>query len=474
MIKEYHNVKSVEGPLLFVEGVSGIGYDEIVEVETENGTKKRGKILEISENLACIQIFESTMGLDTLGTKVRFFGETVKIALATEMIGRVFDGAGRPISGPKVVAEMKADINGMPLNPTARESPKDFIQTGISAIDGMNSLVRGQKLPIFSGAGLPHNQLAAQIARQATVQGAGEKDVDVDAKFCVVFCAMGITFEEADFFMRDFEESGAIENAVLFLNLCDSPAIERLITPRVALTTAEFLAYKHDYHVLVILTDMTNYCEALREVSASRNEVPGRRGYPGYMYTDLATLYERAGRVKGVKGTITQIPILTMPNDDITHPVADLTGYITEGQIVLNRKIYQGGITPPINVLPSLSRLMSHGIGEGKTREDHHDVSNQLYSAYAQGKEIREIVSVIGEESLSDTDYKYLEFAKEFEAKFLSQGFQVNRSIEETLDIAWKLFSIIPRGELKRIDGAFVEKRLSGSGNGNGSGGKVA
>lgn len=454
MIKEYHNVRSVEGPLLFVEGVSDVGYGEIVEVETSEGVRKRGKILEISENLACVQIFESTMGLDTIGTKVRFFGETFKIPLARDMVGRVFDGAGRPLTGPRVVAEVKEDVNGMSLNPAARESPRDFIQTGISAIDGMNSLVMGQKLPIFSGAGLPHNDIAAQIARQACVRGKGNEKV----RFCVVFCAMGITFEEADFFMRDFEESGAIENAVMFLNLCDSPAIERLITPRVALSAAEFLAYKHDYHVLVILTDMTNYCEALREVSASRNEVPGRRGYPGYMYTDLASIYERAGRVKGAKGTITQIPILTMPNDDITHPVADLTGYITEGQIVLNRRMHQAGISPPINVLPSLSRLMSNGIGEDKTREDHRNVSNQLYGAYAQGREVREIVSVIGEESLSEVDYKNLEFAQNFEKRFLCQEFYDNRTIEETLDIGWELFSGLPRTELKRLAPEFIEK----------------
>ena len=452
MIKEYHNVKSVEGPLLFVEGVSDVGYGEIVEVETSDGVRKRGKILEISENIACVQIFESTMGLDTLGTKVRFFGETFKIPLSRDMVGRMFDGAGRPISGPRVVADAKEDVNGMSLNPAARESPADFIQTGISAIDGMNSLVMGQKLPIFSGAGLPHNDIAAQIARQACVRG------NKDVRFCVVFCAMGITFEEADFFMRDFEESGAIENAVMFLNLCDSPAIERLITPRVALTCAEYLAYKHDYHVLVILTDMTNYCEALREVSASRNEVPGRRGYPGYMYTDLASIYERAGRVKGAKGTITQIPILTMPNDDITHPVADLTGYITEGQIVLNRRMHQAGISPPINVLPSLSRLMSNGIGPDKTREDHHNVSNQLYSAYAQGREVREIVSVIGEESLSEVDYKNLEFANKFEKTFLCQKFYDNRTIDKTLDIGWDLFSVLPRSELKRLSPEFIEK----------------
>ncbi|MFH1127560.1 MAG: V-type ATP synthase subunit B [archaeon] len=459
MIKEYCNVRSVEGPLLFVEGVSGVGYGEIVEVETSSGVLKRGKILEISENIACVQIFESTMGLDTKGTRVRFFGETFKVALSLDMVGRVFDGAGRPISGPKVVAEVKEDVNGRSLNPTARESPKDFIQTGVSAIDGMNSLVMGQKLPIFSGAGLPHNELAAQIARQAVVKGEGNEDV----KFCVVFCAMGITFEEADFFVRNFDESGAIENVVMFLNLSDSPAIERLITPRVALTTAEFLAYKHDYHVLVILTDMTNYCEALREVSASRNEVPGRRGSPGYMYTDLASIYERAGRVKGAKGTITQIPILTMPNDDITHPVADLTGYITEGQIVLNRKMHQAGITPPINVLPSLSRLMGNGIGAGKTREDHHSVSNQLYSAYSEGKDIREIVSVIGEESLSDVDYKYLTFAREFEEKFLCQKSSENRTIDDTLDIGWKLFSGLPKSELKRIPDEIVAKHLKES-----------
>ena len=454
MIREYHNVKSVEGPLLFVEGVSGAGYGEIVEVETEDGVIKRGKILEISENIACVQIFESTMGLDTKGTKVRFFGKTFRIPLSRDMVGRVFDGSGKPLFGPKVVASVKEDVNGMSLNPAARESPADFIQTGISAIDGMNSLVMGQKLPIFSGAGLPHNEIAAQIARQACVRGKGNDKVN----FCVVFCAMGITFEEADFFMRDFEDSGAIENAVMFLNLCDSPAIERLITPRVALTCAEYLAYKHDYHVLVILTDMTNYCEALREVSASRNEVPGRRGYPGYMYTDLASIYERAGRVKGAKGTITQIPILTMPNDDITHPVADLTGYITEGQIVLNRRMHLSGISPPINVLPSLSRLMSNGIGADKTREDHRNVSNQLYSAYAQGRDVREIVSVIGEESLSDVDYKNLEFADKFEKMFLCQKFYDNRRIEDTLDIGWKLFSILPRSELKRLPSEFIEK----------------
>jgi len=451
---EYTSVSSIAGPLLIVEGVKGVAYGEIVEVITPTGEKRTGQVLEAREDIAVVQVFEGTTGLSTDRTKVRFTGETAKIGVSLEMLGRIFNGAGKPIDGgPEIIPEKKMDINGYPLNPVSRRYPNDFIQTGISTIDGTNTLVRGQKLPIFSGSGLPHNQLAVQIARQAKVRGEGEQ-------FAVVFAAMGITSEEANFFMEEFKRTGALEKAVVFINLADDPAIERILTPRIALTTAEYLAYEKDMHVLVILTDMTNYCEALREIAAARNEVPGRRGYPGYMYTDLATIYERAGRVKGKKGTITQIPILTMPHDDITHPIPDLTGYITEGQIVLSRELHRKGIYPPIDILPSLSRLASKGQGPGKTREDHSKVINQVYAAYAEGRSLRDLVAVVGEEALTERDRAYLRFADEFEKRFVSQGKDEDRSIEETLDIAWELLTILPREELKRIPEELIEKYL--------------
>ncbi len=451
-IKEYTSVSEVAGPLMIVEGVEGVSYGEVVEIETPSGEKRRGQVLEAAENMAVVQVFEGTRGIDTSSTKVRFTGETVKLPVSIEMVGRIFDGTGRPIDkGPEIIAEDKYDIHGNPMNPTAREFPRDFIQTGISTIDCMNTLVRGQKLPIFSGSGLPHNELAAQIARQAKVLGKEEE-------FAVVFAAMGITYEEASFFMRDFEKTGALERVTAFLNLADDPAIERIITPRMALTTAEYLAFEHDMHVLVITTDLTNYCEALREIAAARSEVPGRRGYPGYMYTDLATIYERAGRVVGKKGSITQMPILTMPDDDITHPIPDLTGYITEGQFVLSRELHRKGIYPPVDVLPSLSRLMKGGIGEGRTREDHANVSDQLYSAYAEGRDLRDLVAVVGEEALTEKDKKYLEFADRFEREFVNQGKDEDRSIETTLDIGWDLLSILPERELKRIKEDYIKK----------------
>ncbi len=449
---EYSSVKSIAGPLLIVEGVEEAAYGEIVEVICPDGEKRMGQVLEAREGLAVVQVFEGTTGLSTKETKVRFTGKTAKIGVSMEMLGRIFNGRGKPIDGgPEIVPEKELDINGYPLNPVSRKVPSDFIQTGISTIDGMNTLVRGQKLPIFSGSGLPHNQLAAQIARQAKVRGEGEK-------FAVVFAAMGITSEEANFFMEEFRKTGALERAVVFINLADDPAIERILTPRIALTVAEYLAYEKDMHVLVILTDMTNYCEALREISAARNEVPGRRGYPGYMYTDLATIYERAGRVKGRVGTITQIPILTMPDDDITHPIPDLTGYITEGQIVLSRELHRKGIYPPVDVLPSLSRLAGNGQGPGKTREDHKKVVNQAYAAYAEGRSLRDLVAVVGEEALTDRDRAYLKFADEFEDKFVRQGKDEDRSIEETLDLLWELLAILPEEELKRIDRELIEK----------------
>ncbi|MBW9224031.1 ATP synthase subunit B [Methanothermococcus sp. SCGC AD-155-E23] len=451
---EYTSVSSIAGPLLIVEGVKGVAYGEIVEIITPSGEKRTGQVLEVREDIAVVQVFEGTTGLSTDRTRVRFTGETAKIGVSLEMLGRIFDGTGKPIDGgPEIIPEKKMDINGYPLNPVSRRTPDDFIQTGISAIDGPNTLVRGQKLPIFSGSGLPHNQLAVQIARQAKVRGEGER-------FAVVFAAMGITSEEANFFMEEFKKTGALEKAVVFINLADDPAIERILTPRIALTTAEYLAYEKDMHVLVILTDMTNYCEALREIAAARNEVPGRRGYPGYMYTDLATIYERAGRVKGKKGTITQIPILTMPHDDITHPIPDLTGYITEGQIVLSRELHRKGIYPPIDILPSLSRLASKGQGKGKTREDHPKVMSQIYAAYAEGRSLRDLVAVVGEEALTERDRAYLRFADEFERRFVSQGKDEDRSIEETLDLAWELLTILPREELKRIPEELIEKYL--------------
>ena len=451
-VKEYTSVTEVAGPLMVVEGVEGVGYGEVVDITLTSGEKRRGQVLESAEGRAVVQVFEGTRGIDTSGTRARFTGETVRIPVSTEMVGRIFDGTGRPMDkGPEIIAEDERDIHGNPINPMSRTYPREFIQTGISTIDLKNTLVRGQKLPIMSGAGLPHNELAAQIARQAKVLG---KEED----FAVIFAAMGITFEEASFFMKDFERTGALERVVAFINLADDPAIERIITPRMALTTAEYLAYEKGLQILVILTDLTNYCEALREIAAARNEVPGRRGYPGYMYTDLATIYERAGRVKGAKGSITQMPCLTMPDDDITHPIPDLTGYITEGQFVLSREIHRKGIYPCVDVLPSLSRLMMGGIGEGRTREDHSNVSDQLYSAYAEGRDLRDLVAVVGEEALTEKDRKTLEFADRFEKEFVTQSKDEDRSIERTLEIGWDLLSILPERELKRIKDEFIEK----------------
>jgi len=449
---EYSTVTEVSGPLMVVEGIEGASYGEVVKVRSPDGKMRLGQVLEAHLDRAVIQVFEGTKGIDTRSTSVRFTGETMKIPVSPDMLGRVFSGTGRPIDdGPSIIPEERVDINGEPINPTSREYPKEFIQTGISTIDGMNTLVRGQKLPIFSASGLPHNELAAQIARQAKVLGTSED-------FAVIFCAMGITSEEANFFIRSFEQSGALERAVLFLNLADDPAIERIIIPRMALTTAEYLSFEKGMHILVILTDMTNYCEALREIAAAREEVPGRRGYPGYMYTDLSQIYERAGRIEGRNGTITQIPILTMPDDDITHPIPDLTGYITEGQIVLSRDLHRKAVRPPVNPLPCLSRLMKQGIGKGRTREDHDQVSNQLYAAYAEGVNLRDLVAVVGEEALTDRDRAYLRFADSFEKEYISQGVEEDRSIEETLSLGWKLLSTIPKEELKRIDETYIVK----------------
>lgn len=453
-MKEYKTVTQIAGPLVFVENVSGVGYNELVEVTMPSGEKQKGQVLDISENVAVVQIFGSTSGLNTTSTSVKFLGETMRLGVTQDMLGRVFSGIGEPKDkSPKPVPEDRLDINGAAINPYSRQEPRDFIQTGVSTIDAMNTLVRGQKLPIFSASGLPHNQLAVQIARQAKVKGGAEKE-----DFAVIFAAVGITNEEAYFFMRDFEKTGALERAVLFLNLADDPSVERLITPRLALTTAEYLAFEKDMHVLVIITDMTNYCEALREISSARQEVPGRRGYPGYMYTDLSTIYERAGRVVGKKGTVTQFPILTMPADDITHPIPDLTGYITEGQIVLSRELHRKNIYPPVDPLPSLSRLMNLGIGKERTREDHRGVSDQLYAGYANGRDLRSLSAVVGEESLTDTDRKYLRFADEFEKKFITQGPYEDRSIEQTLDLGWDLLSALPEDELKRVKKEFIEK----------------
>lgn len=450
--REYETIKEIRGPLIIVEKASGVAFDELVEIEMPSGDKRSGRVLEVGMGYAVVQVFEGTTGISTRGTKVRFLGKTMEASVSETMLGRIFDGLGRPLDGgPPVLAEERRDINGSPINPASRAYPEDFIQTGISAIDGMNTLVRGQKLPIFSGGGLPHNMLAAQIARQATVRGEREE-------FAVVFAAMGIKYDEALFFRKFFEETGAIKRVAMFINLADEPAMVRLITPRMALTLAEYLAFERDMHVLVILTDMTSYCEALREISSAREEVPGRQGYPGYMYSDLASIYERAGRAIGKKGSITQMPILTMPADDITHPIPDLTGYITEGQIVLDRGLYNRGIYPPVNVLMSLSRLMKEGIGPGKTREDHGDVSNQLYASYSRGQELRSLAIIVGEESLSETDRKYLRFADAFERRFLSQGFYENRSIEETLDVGWEVLSIIPESELTNIKDVYIEK----------------
>lgn len=452
--REYRTVAKVSGPLMVVEGVSGVAYGEVVEIVTPTGETKRGQVLDAYEDRAVVQVYEGTTGVDTLQTRVRFTGETVKFGIGLELLGRIFNGRGMPIDGgPNPIFEGRWDVHGSPINPSAREYPSEFIQTGISAIDGMNTLVRGQKLPIFSGSGLPHNELAAQIARQSKVLGEEER-------FAVVFCGMGITHEEAAFFMKDFERTGALERATLFLNLANDPAIERILTPRLALTTAEYLAFVQGMHVLVILTDITNYAEALREVSAARGEVPSRRGYPGYLYTDFATIYERAGRIRGKKGSITQMPILTMPGDDITHPIPDLTGYITEGQLVMNRELHHKGIYPPIDVLPSLSRLMKDGIGAGHTREDHSDVSNQLYAAYAEGKDLRALVTVVGEEALIERDRRYLDFAERFEREFINQGRDEDRPIEVTLELGWELLRTLPEAELKRIDPKFITKYL--------------
>jgi V/A-type H+-transporting ATPase subunit B len=445
VLKEYHTIREVAGPLMMVEQVSEIKYGELVEIELQNGEKRRGRVLEVSGDKALVQLFEGSTGLNLRNSKVRFLGRTLELGVSLDMLGRVFDGLGNPRDGgPRILAEERRDINGVPINPYARDYPSEFIQTGISAIDGLNTLVRGQKLPIFSASGLPHAEIAAQIARQAQVLGKGEE-------FAVVFGAMGITFDEADFFTADFRRTGAIERAVMFVNLANDPAIERIATPRMALTAAEYLAFDKGMHVLVVLTDMTNYAEALREISAARKEVPGRRGYPGYLYTDLATIYERAGRIKGCSGSITQFPILTMPEDDKTHPIPDLTGYITEGQIILSRDLHRKGIYPPIDVLPSLSRLKDKGIGEGKTRKDHADTMNQLYASYARGKEAQELAVILGDAALTDDDRLYLSFAEAFEREYLSQARDENRSIEETLDIGWRLLRTLPRSELKRI-----------------------
>ncbi len=450
--KEYKTIERIAGPLVFVKKVKDVAYGEVVEVILSNGERRMGQVLDSSEDIVVVQIFEGTSGIDKENTKIKFTGEVIKLPVSLDMLGRIFNGRGEPIDGgPEIVPEKEMDIIGSAINPYSRAPPSEFIQTGISAIDGMNTLVRGQKLPIFSGSGLPHNEIALQIARQAKVVGK-------DEKFAVVFAAMGITHEEAQRFIDDFEETGALERAVVFLNLADDPAVERLITPRLALTTAEYLAFDKDMHVLVILTDMTNYCESLREIAAAREEVPGRRGYPGYMYTDLATIYERAGRIKGKKGSITQIPILTMPGDDITHPIPDLTGYITEGQIVLSRELHRKGLYPPIDVLPSLSRLMNAGIGKGKTREDHKQVSDQLYALYAEGRDLRGLVAIVGEEALSERDKLVLKFADRFEKEFVQQGRKEDRSIEETLKIAWNLLSMLPEEELTRISPEFRKK----------------
>jgi V/A-type H+-transporting ATPase subunit B len=451
LTKEYRTVTKIAGPLVFVEKTEPVGYGELVSVALSDGTSRRGQVLDTSKDAVVVQIFEGTSGMDK-ASGVRFLGETLKLPVSIDILGRILSGSGDPLDGgPKVVPDKRLDISGSAINPWARDSPKEFIQTGISTIDGMNTLVRGQKLPIFSGSGLPHNDIALQIARQAKVPTA-------TAEFAVIFAAMGITNEEAQYFMRDFERTGALKRAVVFLNLADDPAVERLITPRLALTAAEYLAYEHDMHVLVILTDLTNYCEALRQIGAAREEVPGRRGYPGYMYTDLATLYERAGKIKGRKGSITQIPILTMPGDDITHPIPDLTGYITEGQIVISRDLHRKGIYPPITVLPSLSRLMNAGIGKGMTREDHKGVSDQVYAAYAEGNDLRGLAAIVGKEALSERDRKFLAFADLFEDRFVRQGREEDRDIETTLGLCWELLGTLPEGVLTRLDKKYIQK----------------
>ena len=451
MPKEYRTIQEVAGPLMMVKGVEGVAYDELGEIELSNGEKRRCKVLEVDGSNVVVQLFENASGINLSDSKVRFLGRSMELGVSGDMLGRVFDGMGNPIDGgPDILPEERRDINGLPMNPAARVYPEEFIQTGVSAIDGLNTLVRGQKLPIFSCSGLPHSQLAAQIARQAKVRG-------TDEKFAVVFAAMGITFEESNFFIESFKETGAIDRTVLFINLANNPAVERIATPRMALTAAEYLAFEKGMHVLVILTDITNYADALREISAARKEVPGRRGYPGYMYTDLATLYERAGRQKGKEGSVTMIPILTMPEDDKTHPIPDLTGYITEGQVILSRELYRKGLQPPIDVLPSLSRLKDKGIGEGKTRADHSNTMNQLFAAYSRGKDAKELMTILGEAALTDIDLLYAKFADAFENEYVSQGYTNDRSIEETLEIGWKLLSILPRSELKRIDDKYLD-----------------
>ncbi|HHV52902.1 MAG TPA: V-type ATP synthase subunit B [Synergistaceae bacterium] len=452
--KEYRTINSLSGPLMMVEKVTDVRYDELVEIELSSGEKRRGRVLEVTSDMALVQVFEGTTGIDVKTTKATFLGKVLTLPVSRDILGRAFNGRGDPIDGGvPILPEKRLDVNGYPMNPYSRDYPSEFIQTGISTIDGMNPLVRGQKLPVFSGSGMPHNNIAAQIARQSTVLSGQET-------FAVVFAAMGITFEEASFFMEDFRRTGAIERTVMFLNLADDPAIERIMTPRLALTCAEYLAFDLDMHVLVILTDMTNYCEALREISAARKEVPGRRGYPGYLYTDLATMYERAGRLKGKNGSITQIPILSMPEDDKTHPIPDLTGYITEGQIILSRSLHRKGIYPPVDVLPSLSRLKDKGIGAGKTREDHADLLNQLFAAYARGKEAKELATILGEGALTEEDKAFAAFSDAFEDRYVRQGEYENRSIEETLDLGWELLTLIPTRELKRVRDAYIEKYL--------------
>jgi V/A-type H+-transporting ATPase subunit B len=455
MLKEYKSITTISGPLLHVEGVEGVKYEELVDIKLGDGSIRSGMVLEVDRDNALVQVFEGTSGIDSENTRVRFLGRGTHMYVSSDILGKVFTGLGKPrTEKDKIIPEKSLDINGAPINPFARDYPNEFIQTGISSIDGLNTLVRGQKLPIFSGAGLPHNRIAAQIARQATVLTEKEE-------FAVVFVAIGITFEESEYFISDFKKTGAINRAVFVLNLANDPAIERIATPRVGLTCAEYLAFEKDMHVLVILTDMTNYCEALKEVSAARKEIPGRRGYPGYLYTDLATIYERAGRIKKKKGSITQIPILTMPEDDKTHPIPDLTGYITEGQIILSRSLHKKRLSPPIDVLPSLSRLKDKGIGQGKTREDHADVFNQLYAVYARGKEVEELAVILGEAALTDMDKLYLRFAEKFEEKYVSQGEYENRTIDQTLDLGWKLLGVFPREELKRIRTEYLDKYLA-------------
>ncbi len=454
MRKEYRTVKEVVGPLMLVEKVEGVKYNELVKIIQDGGETRLGRVLEVDGDKALVQLFAPSRGLQIATAKAAFTGRAIELKVSHDMLGRVFDGMGNPIDGgAEILPEKSLDINGSPINPVARDYPNEFIQTGVSAIDGLNTLVRGQKLPVFSASGLPHADLAAQIARQARVK-------NTDDKFAVVFAAMGITYEESEFFISDFRKTGAIDRTVMFLNLANDPAVERINTPRMAMTAAEYLAFECDMHVLVIMTDITNYAEALREISAARREVPGRRGYPGYLYTDLATIYERAGRIRGKKGSITLIPILTMPEDDKTHPIPDLTGYITEGQIILSRELYKKGMNPPIDVLPSLSRLKDKGIGNGKTRKDHADTMNQLFSAYARGKDAKELGAILGEAALGDVDKLYAEFAEEFEKQYINQGFDCNRSIEDTLDIGWKLLAILPRSELKRIRDEYLNEFL--------------